>query len=330
VADVADGAADASSISRRRLIGVDVLIGLTTLLAIVGVFSVWANRLLLNPNNWATTSTKLLQNPDIRSATANYVVDQVYANVNVPGLISSGLPPRLQPLASPAAGALRNAAVQGAELALSRPRVQSAWTAANRAADQAFVTIVNGGKGALAITGGQVTLNLSAVVDDIASRLGLPPNLGAKLPANVANLKIIKSDQLRFVQDIGGAIKGLALWLTILVPLLWALAIFFARGHRRRTLMTIGFSMVFTGVLVLLGRSILETQITNALAADDTSLRAAISATIAIGTGMLSEIAGAVILVGVVAVAAAWFAGPARAAAACRRAIAPFLRERVA
>src|SRR5947209_18095396 len=80
------------AISRRRLILVDALIALTTVLLAVAMFSVWANRLLLNPTNWSNTSTQLLEDPSIRSSTANYVVDQVYANVNVPGLIRSGLP----------------------------------------------------------------------------------------------------------------------------------------------------------------------------------------------------------------------------------------------
>ena len=127
------------SISRRRLIGVDVLIGVTTLLAMVAMFAVFANRQLFNPDNWSKTSTQLLQNQQIRSATANYVVDQLYANVNVAELIKSGLPPQLQGLAAPAAGALQNAAVSGAELALTRPKVQTLWANANRAADQAFV-----------------------------------------------------------------------------------------------------------------------------------------------------------------------------------------------
>ena len=108
-----------AKISRGRLIGVDVLIGVTTLLLVVGIFATWANRLLFSPDNWSKTSTQLLQNQNVRSTTANYVVDQLYANVDVTGLIKQGLPTQLQALAAPAAGALRNAAVQGAELALS-------------------------------------------------------------------------------------------------------------------------------------------------------------------------------------------------------------------
>src|ERR1700679_690603 len=79
---------------RRR--GVDALIVLTTLLTIVATFAVWANRQLLDPGNWSTTSTRLLQNPKIRDTTANFAVDQLYANVDVAQLIGSALPKPLQ------------------------------------------------------------------------------------------------------------------------------------------------------------------------------------------------------------------------------------------
>jgi hypothetical protein len=316
------------AISRRRLIGVDVLIGVTTVLLIVAMFAVWANRLLFNPDNWSNTSTQLLQDPNIRSATANYVVDQIYANVNVPELIQSGLPTRLAPLADPIAGALRNGAVTATEAALARPRVQNLWAEANRAADQTFIAVVNGGKGAVGTQNGAVTLNLGVLLNNVASRLGLPSNLASHLPANIAMLTIFKSNQLKTVQNAGKAVKGLALWLTILCPVLYALAVFLAKGHRRRTLMTVGFAAIFAGVVVFFGRNILQTQITNSLT-NDASLRPAIRATIGIGTQLLVEVAGACVFVGVILVIAAWFAGPARIARAGREAIAPFLRDQV-
>jgi putative oligomerization/nucleic acid binding protein len=314
------------SISRRRLIGVDVLIGITTILLIVGMFSIWANRLLFNPNNWADASTQLLQDPNVRSTTANYIVDQLYANYDVAGLLKKALPTQFQGLAAPAAGALRNAAVSGAELALSRPRVQDLWRQANYAADQTFINVVEGGGPRVSVNQGAVTLNLGVILDNIASRLGLPSDLSSKLPANVAHLTVFKSNQLKTVQNAGKLVKGLALWLTILCPLLYALAVFLAAGHRRRTLMTVGFAAIFAGVVVFFGRNILETQITNSLT-NDASLRVTIRATIAIATGLLVEVAGAVVFVGVILVIAAWFGGPARIARSAREAIAPFLRD---
>ena len=61
------------------------------------IFAVWANRQLFNPENWSNTSTQLLQNKAVRNATANYLVDQLYANVDVAGEIKAKLPPQLQP-----------------------------------------------------------------------------------------------------------------------------------------------------------------------------------------------------------------------------------------
>jgi hypothetical protein len=308
---------------------VDALIVLTTILAVVGMLSVWANRLLFNPDNWANTSTQLLQNPDIRDATSNYVVDQLYKNVNVAGLLASGLPPRLDPLAGPAAGALRNVAVQGVNFALQRPAVQQLWSQANKVADKSFIAVVDGGKGPVGIKKGVVTLDLAQIVDNAAARFGLPTGLGAKLPPTVANLTVFKSDQLGFVQTAGKAVKGLALWLSILVPLLYALAIFLARSHRRRTFMSVGFAIVIAGIVGLAGRSILESAITNSLV-NDQAMRPAVRATVGIATGILGEIAAAFVLVGIVFVIAAWFAGPAHLAELGRRALAPFMRDRTA
>jgi len=318
--------AQAAKISRRRLIGVDVLIGVTTVLLVVAIFATWANRLLFSPDNWSKTSTQLLQNANVRSTTANYVVDQLYANVDVAGLIKQALPTQFQGLAGPAAGALRNAAVQGAELALSRPRVQQLWAEANRAADQTFVDIVNGKKGTVGVNQGAVTLNLALLVNNIASRLGLPSDIASKLPPNVANLVIFKSDQLKYVQNGGKAIKSLAFWLLVIVPLLYILALFLAKGHRRRTLMTIGFAGILAGVLVILARSILQGQVANSLTSE-ASLQATIHDVYGISTAILKDVASGVIFIGILLVAAAWFAGPARPARSSRQAIAPFLRE---
>jgi hypothetical protein len=204
--------------------------------------------------------------------------------------------------------------------------VQALWATANRAADQAFIALVEGGKGNLTVQQGVVALNLAAIVNNVASRLGLPSDIGQKLPPSVGKLTIVKSDQIKFVQNVGNGIKGLALWLTILVPLLYAAAIALATGHRRKTLRTCGFAIIFAGVVALLARSILKTQLVDSLVAD-ASVRPAVTATIAIGTAEITEIAGAFIFIGIALVLAAWFAGPTRIATSGRRSLAPYLRE---
>jgi len=137
---------------------------------------------------------------------------------------------------------------------------------------------------------------------------------------------VFNSKQLKYVQNGGKALKSLALWLTILVPLLYLLAIYLARGHRRRTLMTVGFAILFAGLIGWAARSILESAVPNSLV-NEASLRPVVKEVVVIATGLLGEIIGAFILVGLVVAAVAWFAGPTRPFVAARRAIAPFLRE---
>ena len=120
--------------------------------------------------------------------------------------------------------------------------------------------------------------------------------------------------------------KGLALWLTILVPLLYLLAVFLAKGHRRRTLMTVGFAIVIAGVAGFGIRELFEAKITDAVASD-ASLRDPIRAAVTIGTELLGQIAGAFILVGAAVVLSGWFAGPSRLWTPVRRALAPYMRE---
>jgi len=88
----------------------------------------------------------------------------------------------------------------------------------------------------------------------------------------------------------------------------------------------VGFAGVVAGLLVVLGRDILQTQLANALTSD-ASLRPTVIAVIGINTAILGQVAGAIIAGGLVLVAAAWVGGPARAAMGLRRSIAPFLRQ---
>jgi hypothetical protein len=312
--------------SRARRIWVRLALGLATVLAVFAIFATWANRQLLNPSNWSKTSTALLQKQTIRSSLSTYLIDQLYANVNVPAQLKSGLPTRLQPLAGPISGALHNVAEQTAEKALETPRVQEVWKKANRAADQTLVTIVEGGGSRVQIQGGTVSLNLRQVVADLTQRLGLPSSLAEKLPASVANVKVVTSSQLGLVRDLAKALRALALWLTIIVVALYALVVYLARGHRRRMLMWVGFSLVFAGLLVLVGRKVGQGQLVSAITTD-ASIEPAANDAFSVATSLLVQVASAVIIVGVPVILAAMFAGPMRWAVASRRFLAPHFRE---
>jgi len=314
-------------ISRARRIWVRVILVVATILAIFAIFAIWANRQLLNPTNWARTSTALLQKETIRTALSGYLVDQLYANVNVPAQLKSGLPSQLAPLAGPISGALHNLAEQGAERALETPTVQHVWQTANHAADQTLVKIVNGGGSRVKINGGTVSLDLRQIVADLADRLGLPSSLAEKLPASVANLKVVSSSQLGLVRNLAKALHALSIWLAIIVLALYALAMFLARGHRRRTLLWVGSSLVLAGLIVIIGRAIGQGQIVSAITSD-ASIEPAANDAYSVATSLLVQVADAAIIIGIPVIVSAWFAGPSRWAVAGRRFLAPHFRER--
>jgi hypothetical protein len=319
----------ASQPAHANRIWVRLLLGVATVLAVFAIFAIWANRQLLNPENWSKTSTALLQKQTVRTALAGYLVNQLYENVNVPAQLRSGLPTQLEPLAGPLSGALHSVAEQAAERALAAPRVQALWQKANRAADQTLVTVVDGGGSRVRITGGTVSLNLRQVVADLATELGLPAGVAEKLPASVADLKVVTSSQLGLVRNLAKALHALALGLTILVFLLYVIAMGLSRGYRRRTLLWVGGSLVLAGLLVLVGRKIGQGEVVGAITSD-ASIQPAANDTYSVATSLLVQVATSSIIIGLPVMASAWLAGPARWAVAIRRFLAPHLRERPA
>ncbi|MGZ4270975.1 MAG: SHOCT domain-containing protein [Solirubrobacteraceae bacterium] len=319
--------AAAAPLSRGRRWTVRVLLVLATILAVVSVFAVWANRQVLNADNWANTSTALLENSAIRSEVSAYLVDQVYSNVDVTGQVASALPRRLKPLAGPAANGLRELAQTRMDKVLGRPRVQEAWKTANRVTAQQFINIAEGKSKAITLSGNAVILDLRVILVDLVNRLGLPSSLSSKIPASAGKVKIMSANQISTVQDGVNALRGLAFVLPLLSIALLALAVFLARGNRRRTLLFAGFDLVLAGILVLIARNVIGSSVVDSLTSTEAQ-RPAAEAVWSIGTGMLHDVAQAAIIMGIPVILAAWLAGPTRPAVAFRRTAAPWLRER--
>jgi len=308
-------------------IWVRLILVLATLLAVLAIFAIWADRQLLNADNWARTSTALLQKPTIRAAVSSYLVDELYAHVDIPGELKSGLPKQLQPLSGPISGALHGVAEQGAERALETPQVQNIWERANRAADQTLITIVDGGGQRVQINGGTVSLDLRQIVAELSKRLGLSSGLAEKLPASVATLKVVTSSQLGLVRNAAKGLHALSVWLAIITFALYALALYLAHGHRRRTLWWVGVSLISAGLIVIVGRAIAQGQLVSAVTTD-ASIEPAADDAYTVATSLLVQVADSAIIIGIPVIFSAWLAGPTRWALAARRFLAPHFRAR--
>ena len=66
----------------RRRVAI-LLIFIATVLGIFAIFALWANRQLLDTDNWTRTSSSLLDNEEIRTQAGDFIIDAVYANVDV-------------------------------------------------------------------------------------------------------------------------------------------------------------------------------------------------------------------------------------------------------
>jgi hypothetical protein len=287
----------------------------------------WVDRQVLDTDEWTKTSSELLENENVQEVLATYLVDELYTNVDVEGELRAALPPETRRLAGPAAGGLREFAQRAAQRALEGPRVQATWEELNRAAHAEFVAIVKDeGTDRVSTSEGEVTLQLKPVVENIADRVGLA-GLAQKLPPDAGTLTVLKSDQLGFAQDLADLIEKLVIVLLVLGLALYGLALYLSRGRRRETLRAIGLIFVTVGVLVLIMRGFAGNIVVDELAKTATVESAAYDVW-AIGTSLLSAIAGNLIINGIIILIAAWVAGSTAPAVALRRASAGYMRDR--
>ena len=306
--------------------GIAIMLVLATIATLLTFLAVWANRQMLSTEQWTETSTELLESPAVRDALADYLVQELFNNVDVQGELESNLPEELKGLAGPATGGLRQLALKGADAALEQPAVQAAWKNANKIAHQQLILALEGGNETLSTQNGEVTLNTKLLLTNLAEQIGLPTNLVAKLPASVGTFTVLKSNELEKAQQAESALKGMTWVFGILAIALYVASIWLAAGRRRRAVFFSGLSLAIVGLLVVLLQSFAKQPLIDALASTS-ALVPAITDVYDISTELLREMAISVLVSGLLVIVASWLAGPYRYAVGFRRAVAPYLRE---
>ncbi len=160
---------------------------------------------------------------------------------------------------------------------------------------------------------------------ELGAQLGLPAGVLARIPANTGVITVMRSDQLSDVQTGVRAVRILSVWLLVLVLVMFAAAVYLARGIRRETLRNIGWSFVIVGLLVLIVRRVAGNYAIDSLTSPP--YRPAARDVFLIGSSILGQVGKATVFYGLVAVVGAVLAGPTRYATRARRSIAPVLNE---
>lgn len=191
--------------SGRRRAWIWLLIVGASLIALASILTTWVERQMLDEQAWRTASAELMEDQQVRDALAVYLVDELYDNVDVAAGLEQRLPPDLQALAAPVAGALRQPATDAVERVLEAPRVQQRWISASSLAQEKLVNVLEDKTGAGITTGnGVVTLDLGRLVTEVGTELGVPSSVLDRLPPDAGEITVLRSDQLAAAQADSG------------------------------------------------------------------------------------------------------------------------------
>jgi putative oligomerization/nucleic acid binding protein len=309
---------------RRRAVKALVIVG--SVLAFVSVFAIWVERQALNTDDWVHTSDRLIQNQTIRTALGNYLVEQLYSNVDVERELEELLPGETKQFSGPLSGLVRQVAPGGVEKVLETTTAQGLWEDANRSAHEQLLAVLENKKEAVETEEGNVSLNLGSLVTNLADQVGIGANLAEKLPPDAGQITVLRSDQLKTAQNIAVAVKGLALVLSLLTLICFGAAIYLSRDERWVTVLFCGIGLIAAGFAVVVAREIAGGIVVDQLVVNE-SVKPAAEETWSIATSLMTSIATTVIVVGVLFGISGWLASPTGSARSTRRFLAPALQE---
>ena len=304
-----------------RLIAARVLTILAVLVAFVGMLSFAVERTVLDDSGVERIATELIQDDAIREQVALIAVEQLYANVDVEQAIAERLPEAQRGLAPTLAGLSRQAADQGAERILERPRAQAAWVEVVTRTHRQLVLLLEDEGELIRTEGGEVVLDLRPIIIELGDQVAIIGRAAEALPASAGRIAIVDSEQLNTAQTAVSVLRALSAWLWVLALVLAVAAVWLARGRRRLELRALAIGFLAVGLLLLFARRAGGGYLVDELTSDAT--RTAGWSTWSIVTQELADRAWVWITGGAILLVGTWLVGPSNAARRARAAVAP-------
>jgi hypothetical protein len=157
------------------------LIVLASVVLVVSILANWVQSEFLDTGQVRKTTDNILADQDVQQALATYSVDQLYANVDVQGQIQNELPSAAKPLALPVAAATQQVATNAAERALASPQVQKLVADQIARAHAQFIALIRNKDAFVSNTGGDVVLEYGTIIANLATRIGVDPQVITKI-----------------------------------------------------------------------------------------------------------------------------------------------------
>ena len=300
-----------------------ILVVLAFIVTVLALIAGYVRYQALDTPTVRDSAEEMIADPQIREQIAATLVDELYANVDVEAQLEAQLPPDQKALSGVIAGALRGLADSLAVKLLERPRVQTIWVESVERAHRRLVQVLDDDLANVNTEGGYVVLDLQPLVIQIGEEVAILGRVGARLPEDTGRIKIMKADDLETAQELTQLFKQVAAVIVFVPFILFAIALWLARGRRRAVLRTAGIGLIAVGLLVLVVRKVGGSYVVDDLVKTD-SVRPAAQNAWDIFTNLLADGAWTVIGIGVVALLGVWLGGPSRSATAVRRDLAPF------
>jgi hypothetical protein len=308
-----------------------VLIVIGCLLAPVSVLAVWGANEVSSTGRYIANIEPLIHEPSVQNALTDKVTTEITSHLNITGytnqaaalLNDKGLP-RVGTLLKTFGPALASA-VAGFIHAQVHKLVTSArfaqtWIQVNTVAHQTLVNALSGHTGAMAVSNGEVTIDLApfiAIVKQALAARGF--SLINSLPTVHPTLTLFSARQLVKAQTAYRLLNDLKIVLPILALLLIAVGVYLARGHRRALIGAgLGFaaSMLLLGAVLLVIRGIYLNSVPNSVLPSDAA--AAIFDTV---VRFIRTALRTLLVLGLVVAIGAFLTGPSVTAVRTRRAV---------
>jgi hypothetical protein len=310
--------------SRGRMIAARVLVIVGGLVVVLSLVAGYIRFQALDNGSVRTMADQLIADDEVRTQIATSMVDQLYANVDVGAALEQQLPQDQKGLSGLIASGLREFSDRAAQRLLESARAQEVWVDTIAFSHQQLLNVLEDDVRGTTTENGAVFLDLRPLIIQLGERVPLVARIAQQLPNDSGRIKIIEADQLETAQDLTQLMKVLGAWLWVVPILLWAIALWLARGRRRAILRAIAWTSMLAGLLVLVVRHVAGGYVVDSLAKTEAVKPAAQDAW-NILTHPLADGGWTLLGLGAIVLFAGWLAGDGRIATSTRTELAPFI-----
>src|SRR4051794_7728188 len=261
--------------SRHVLVGFLVFLG--TLTFVLGTVTGWAHWLVLNPDHLSETVGPLPSDPKVAAVLSTKITDAAFEAADVQDRLQAQLPPKVAFIAGPITTAVHGFVQEQVQTVIQSPQFEAFWRTAVAFSSRQAIAVLRGHTGTVSVQNGTVTLNLIPVVNNALkevqarasellghnvtlptitnatlpadARAKLEQALGVTLPANFAQIVILRSTSLESAQT-AVRIFDRSVWALAILSLIFIVLALVLSDRKRRTVLQLATGIALGFVIV--------------------------------------------------------------------------------